>query len=70
MNRIREDTTTCKLKYRKKAQNGLKELLETGRVGQTVQQYCLDKISYNALITFIKKEKHSAKTEKRTLDGK
>ena len=75
MNRITEDITTSKPKYRKEGQNGLKELLETGRIGKTVQQYCLDKISYNELMTSIKKEeprKRSrvpTKTKKRTLDG-
>ena len=76
MNRTTEDITTSKPKYRKEGQNGLKELLETGRIGKTVQQYCLDKISYNELMTSIKKEeprKRSrvpTKTKKRTLDGK
>ena len=56
MNRILEDTTTFKPEYWKEAQKGLKELLKTDRVGQTVQQYCLDKISYNELINSINKE--------------
>ena len=45
-----------KPEYRKDAQQGLKELLETGRVGQTVKQYYLDEISYNELINSINKE--------------